>query len=141
MRRQSRPIDPEVMGMHPDLEPAPSEAARVRKLSMEAFAAAIKAPLPDTFQFHGLATGWYSDQGELRQLRAEAKLPREAFQSRENPQNWTEIAIPKEFLASMHLSPAAPKSYMTCYLGQIEGKPAYLFWSDDAETMMLVVDY
>jgi hypothetical protein len=49
--------------------------------------------------------------------------------------------MPRDYSKAMHLPPDVPRSYLRCYVCQVAGKPAFLFWSHYAETAMLVVDY
>jgi len=134
------PIDPEAMGMHPKMEPTPAEATKLEEIASDAFVATFGQPMPAQFRLDD-TTGWFTNEGELRQVRASAKLPRGEFRTRTASKGWHQITIPSEYLKSMHLPPNPPKSYMTCYVGQVSGKPAYLFWSDYAESTMLVFDY
>ncbi|MBI5802336.1 MAG: hypothetical protein HZA92_16625 [Verrucomicrobia bacterium] len=136
-----RPIDPEVLGMLPKMEPTTDEALKLGEDAVAAFVATFGQPLPTQLRLDGPTTGWFTDKGELRQLRAAAKLPRSEFRRRTASKGWREIPIPQEYLKAMHLPPIVPKDYMTCYVGQVSSKPAYLFWSDYAETAMLVLDY
>jgi hypothetical protein len=140
-QRAALPIDPEAMGMHASMETTPDEAMRLQQDAITAFIAVFGKPLPTSFALSGPTTGWSTRKGELRQIRASAKLPRGEFRARTASKGWREIAIPQEYLKPMHLPPDVPKDYMTCYVGLVSGKPAYLFWSDYAETTMLVLDY
>jgi hypothetical protein len=137
----SRPIEPEALGMHASLERTPDEARRLQRDAISAFVTVLGQPLPTPFALEGSTTGWFTDKGELRQIRASAKLPRGEFRARTASKGWREIEMPREYLRSMHLPSDVPRDYMTCYLGQVSDKPAYLFWSDFAETTMLVLDY
>lgn len=136
-----RPIDPEAMGLHPAMEPTPDEAKKLQQQALEAFGAIFGKPLPAQLGLDGLPTGWFNDAGELRQLRASATLPRGEFRARRISRDWREIAIPGEYRTAMHLPSNVPGDYMTCYLGKVNYQPAYLFWSDQAQTAMLVLDY
>jgi len=137
----SRPIDPEALGMHASMEPTPDEAMRLEQDAITAFSGVFGTPLPISFALSGPTTGWSTDRGELRQIRASARLPRSEFRARTASKGWREIAISREYLKAMHLPSSVPKDYMTCYAGRVNDKPAYLFWSDYAETTMLVLDY
>ena len=138
---QTRPINPEALGMYSKMEPTPDEAMKLQQDAMTGFVAVFGQPLPTQFRLERNTAGWFTDNGELRQVRASAKLPRGEFRARTDSKGWREVTIPGEYLEAMHLPPNVPKDYMTCYLGQVSGKPAYLFWSDYAETAMLVMDY
>jgi hypothetical protein len=135
------PIDPEALGMRPKMEPTPDQAMKLQRDAIAAFISTFGQPLPTQFRLDGPTTGWFTDKGELRQVRASAKLPRGEFRMRTSSKGWREIPIPSEYLKAMHLPPDVPKDYMTCYVGLVGSKPAYLFWSDYAETTMLVLDY
>ena len=97
--------------------------------------------VPADFKLSFPSAGWYNNKGELKQVRVTAKLLRGEFQSRILSKNWREIAIPPEYLDAMHLPQNVLKDYMTCYLGRVHNKPAYLFWSKYEETVMLVFDF
>lgn len=137
----SRPMDPEAMGLHASTEPTPDETLKLQQHAIAAFTAVFGEPLPASFAVTGSPTGWFTDKGELRQIRVSAKLSRWEFRARTAAKNWREVAMPGDYLKAMHLPPGVPKDYMTCYAGQVGEKPAYLFWSEYAETTMLVVDY
>ncbi len=127
--------------MHDSMEPTRDEAMKLQRDAMSAFGAVLGQPLPTQFTLEAPATGWVTDKGELRQIRASAKLPPGEFRARTASKGWREVAIPREYLRAMHLPPDVPKSYMTCYVGRVNGKAAYLFWSNYAGTTMLVLDY
>ncbi len=135
------PINPEALGMFPKLEQTDAETQRLSQDTFAAFTSLFGQPLPPQFSLDQPAVGWFTDAGELKQLRASAKIPRTEFHARITSKSWREIPLPPEYLAAMHLSPDVPKAYLTCYLGSLAGQPAYLFWSDYAETIMLVLDY
>jgi hypothetical protein len=140
-QRTSCPIDPGALGMHASMEPTPDEVMRLQRDAMNAFMAVLGRPLPTPFSLEGSPTGWFTHKGELRQIRASAKLSRDEFRARMASKSWRQIAIPREYLRAMHLPSDVPKDYMTCYVGRVSDKSAYLFWSDYAEITMLVLDY
>ncbi len=135
------PIDPEAMGMQPQMEPTQAQYDKLQEQAYDAFGAILGEPLPDTFTWDGPTTGWFSKDGKLRQIRSGAKIPRQEFHGRFPAKHWQEIPIPEEYYGPMHLPHGVPKDYMTCYVGQVKGKPAYVLWSDYAEVAALVLDY
>ena len=135
-----RPIDPETFGLHPTTEMTAAEQIKLEQAAFDAFVSTFGKPLPSPFRLDN-ATGWFTDSGKLGQLRTSAKLPRSEFKKLTASKGWREIPLPNEYLSAMHLPSNVPKGYMTCYIGQVNEKPAYLFWSDYEETTMLVVDY
>lgn len=135
------PVDAEAVGMKPVMQPTQAQSEQFERKAWDAFGVILGKPLPDTIRSEGPTTGWYSKSGKPGQLRAGFKLPRGEFYKRLPLMLWREIPIPKEYYEPMHLPRNAPKSYMTCNVGQVKGKPAYLFWSDYSEGGMLVLDY
>jgi hypothetical protein len=97
--------------------------------------------LPRNFNLDGPATAWFDTEGEMKQLRAAARFSRQFFHATFPAGQWCEVPVPEEYATVMDLQGTVPKEEMTCYLGQLQHKPAYLFWSDVAESAMLVVDY
>jgi|SRR6266536_1517715 len=136
-----RPIDPEAMGMQPQMEPTQAQYDKLQEQAWYAFGTILGEPLPDTFAWQGPTTGWFSKDGRLRQIRSAAKIPRREFHRRFHLKRWQEIPIPEEYYEPMHLPRSAPKDYMTCFVGQVKGKPAYVLWSDYTEAVALVLDY
>ncbi|HEY1171480.1 MAG TPA: hypothetical protein VGH19_08940 [Verrucomicrobiae bacterium] len=135
------PINPEALGIFPKLEKTPAEDLRLEQDTLAAFIALFGEPLSPQFRLEQPVVGWFNEIGELKQLRASAKIPRAEFHTRTTTKSWREIPLPPEYLKAMHLSPDVPKSYMTCFVGSLKGQPAYLFWNDYAETIMLILDY
>ena len=127
--------------MHPRIEPSPDEVMKLQQDAWNAFTSVFGQPLPGQFQLSGPITGWFTEKGELRQVRSSAKLSRDEFETRTDLKSWHEISIPREYLRAMHLPPEVSRDYMRCYVGTVGNKPAYLFWSSYAETAMLVFDY
>ena len=112
-QRARRPIDPEALGMEPKMEPTPDEAMELRRDAIAAYAVLFGEPLPTQFRLDGPTTGWFTFMGELRQVRATAKLPRGEFRMRTASKGWREVPIPREYLKAMHLPQDVPKNYMT----------------------------
>jgi len=137
----ARPIDPETLGMVPYTGKTKVESQRLQQDALNAYRSVFGDPRPTSIMWDGPVTGWFTPAGQLSQLRAGLKMLRADFHARFLKENWKEIPVPRNYLSSMHLPSDTPRKHMTCYLGQVNGKPAYLFWSDDAQTMMLVFDY
>ena len=136
-----RPVDAEATGMRPLMDPTQAQYDKLQEQAWRAFSAILGEPLPDTINPEGPTTGWFSKDGKLGQIRAGFKLPRQEFHKRFHSAHWQEIPIPQEYYEPMHLPHNAPKDYMTCYVGHVKRKPAYLLWSDYEEVAMLVLDY
>lgn len=135
-----RPINPEAVGIFPQMEPTEEQDVKLSKQAWDAFRAIFGESLPNTVTSEEAPAGWFSKDGKLRQLRAGFKIPRQEFHKRFPAKYWQEISIPEEYYESMHMPHNTPKDYMTCYVGQVEGKPAYVLWSDYGEALLLVFD-
>jgi hypothetical protein len=136
-----RPGVPEVQGWMPEAAPSAAEAMRLQREASAAYATVFEGRLPKTFPLAAAPIGWLNEKGELKQLRAAASMPRQVFRSAFPVAKWAEVPVPAEYLAVMHLAPGTPTNEMTCYVGRLRGKPAYVFWSEAAETVLLVIDY
>lgn len=72
-------------------------------------------------------------------LFVQLKVSKADFNVRFRRGEWREIPIPWEVIRPMHLPPGAPREYMSCFLGKVGTSPAYVFWSEYHESMMVVV--
>jgi hypothetical protein len=137
----ARPGVPEVQGWMPQTAPSAAEEGRLEREASAAYSTVFERKLPKKFALEAAPIGWLNAKGELKQLRAAASLPRQVFQSAFPLAKWAEVPVPAEYLVVMHLSPGTPTNEMTCYVGRVRGKPAYVFWSEAGETVLLVIDY
>jgi hypothetical protein len=137
----ARPRPPEAFANEPLFERSPERANQLNQESIITFKAVLGEPLPLTLTQMLPEGGAFNGRGGLEQLCVTAKLPRKEFRRRLKGKDWRAIPIPANYLKGMHLPPHTPRDYMACHLGQVNGKPAYLFWSDYAERIMVVVDY
>jgi hypothetical protein len=85
---------------------------------------------------YGSRTG----KSDIAAITIEGHIPKEQFSRLLDRAKWKEIPIPEDYLHIMHLPSDTPKDYMTCYSGQIELRPAKLFWSDYAGVFLLTVE-
>jgi hypothetical protein len=135
------PMKAEALGLAPR---GPKNADEAKTLSQEAtlaFSLAFNHHLPKSFALDGPAIGWFNDTNQLKQLRTTARISRSEFNADFPSALWAEIPVPPEYLSSMGLAANVSHDEMTCFLGQLNHHPAYLFWSAEAETAMLVADY
>jgi hypothetical protein len=133
------PADPEALSLSSHPATTPDEMAKLEQTAVADFKTVFRK-LPKDFTLAVPPTGWFTPKGELKQLRAAASVPRQTFLAGFQEGKWSEISIPPDYLSTMQLPPNVPKTEMACYAGLVKGKPAYLFWSDYAESALLVAD-
>ena len=75
----------------------------------------------------------------LPRVGISAKLARADFKGCFKFAEWTETALTEDDLSIFHLPADVPKSYLTCYLGSVDGRKAKVFWFDSNETFLLLV--
>jgi len=137
----AQPANPEKAGWTQQISPSPAEVLRLQGEASAAFQSVLNGKLPKAFGLAATPTAWLGEHGELKQIRAAANIPRHLFRTSFPVEKWTEVPVPEEYLSLMHLPANTPNNEMACFVGRIKGKPAYVFWSDPAETAMVVVDY
>jgi hypothetical protein len=136
----ARPSNSAALGLSAHTDPTPAEVARLQHVALAAYNSVFGGRLPKAFVLDAPAIGWFTKEGQLKQLRAAAGMSRRDFHAGFPVAKWTEIAVPPEYVSTMQLPASVSKADMTCYIGEVGGKPAYLFWSETAESTLLVVD-
>jgi hypothetical protein len=134
-----QPADPQALSLTSHPAATEAEMAKLEQTAVADFKAVFRK-LPKDFTLAVPPTGWFTPQGELKQLRAAASVPRQTFLAGFQEGKWSEISIPPDYLSTMHLPATVSKEEMACYAGLVKGRPAYLFWSDYAESALLVAD-
>ena len=137
----ARPSNPETVGWTRQTAPSGAESARLEVDARAAFTTVFDGKLPKNFSLESAPMAWLNPKGELKQLRAVADIPRATFRAAFPRDKWAEVPVPPDYLQLMRLAPGTPANEMTCFAGRVNTKPAYVFWSEYAETAMLVLDY
>jgi hypothetical protein len=131
----SRPIEPDDLKIDWG-----GKGSQLHGQALHAFQAIFGSPLPQALIPEEQVTGWRDHQGNLKQIRAEVELPDEDFNRRFRAKEWRRVQPTKGYLEAMHLSRTAAREMLSCYLGKVNGKPAYVMRFKGSKTMMLVVD-
>ncbi|WP_299981870.1 hypothetical protein [uncultured Pseudoteredinibacter sp.] len=84
-------------------------------------------------------TIWQSYSGQYNRMWMETALTNEDVEKQLKQGIWKAVPIPKVAYKTMHLPRNIPAELMSCFLGQLDGKPTYLFWSKARERAAFVV--
>ncbi|MCV6622005.1 MAG: hypothetical protein OIF51_09690 [Cellvibrionaceae bacterium] len=84
-------------------------------------------------------TIWQSYSGQYNRMWMETALTNEDVEKQLEQSMWKAVPIPKVAFKTMHLPRNIPAELMSCFLGQLDGKPTYLFWSKARERAAFVV--
>ena len=117
---------------HPNDAPTPEQLEKIELFTSAALDDFLEFKRPASLKIKK-TIAWTTSSGEISRLFIEARLGHAEVAKFFHPQQWKEIATPREFAQAVH-------SAMPTAIGQIAGVPAYLFLApiDDSEYVLMI---